>query len=359
MKLYCSHNDEPSRSDLDHALEGAQNQRKHKRISIGYLVGQKKKRRVIEQLTSFSVQQFGVNVQFIDLTTSDRDDIDLVLHKLDSFAEDRDPKAKILHRLEKRLRTAAFFDHISNVQKLQRRDRTFEALQDVKRMVDGDVIVPSFVRASSTCTFDEIEKKMRENSISYPVLCKPNDSTSHGICLVLSREGLQKCVQGGEVLLQQFIPHGGVLFKVDVLGGTYTVSPRNSLDMEDIDAALKSGISHVWFFGRVSAGSISRKESEVLGKRAVRKQCQPPPQALVTRVTQAMRAVFGLNLFNFDWIVEEGRQQHHIVDVNYFAGYKDTDHLASRLLYVLLQAVGGVETTLQAVGRVESTRSAD
>ncbi|KAL6658078.1 hypothetical protein ACP70R_003664 [Stipagrostis hirtigluma subsp. patula] len=125
--------------------------------------------------------------------------------------------------------------------------------------------------------------------------------------LVYRREGLR-----APVVLQEFVNHGGVLFKVYVVGDRAACVTRRSLP--DVPhgrlhtgdpCAQFANISHLPPHGHGAA------ENSVM-----------PPADFVDEVAHELRRALGLHLFNFDMIrAKEHASKYLIIDINYCPVY--------------------------------------
>ena len=160
------------------------------------------------------------------------------------------------------------------------------------------------------------------DTLSFPLIAKPlvadGTAKSHKMSLVYHREGLAKLRP--PLVLQEFVNHGGVIFKVYVVGGHVTCVKRRSLP--DVspgdDASAEGSVS----FSQVSNLPNERTAEEYYGEKSL-EDAVMPPAAFVNQIAGGLRRALGLQLFNFDMIRDVRATGDHylVIDINYFPGY--------------------------------------
>lgn len=144
-------------------------------------------------------------------------------------------------------------------------------------------------------------------------VAKPLFAKSHELSLAYDEKSLQKLQP--PLVLQEFINHGGVLFKVYIVGDAIKVVRRFSLpDVSKRELSKNSGVFH---FPRVSSAAQSADDADLdpcIGEL--------PPRALLERLARELRCRLGLHLFSLDMIRGHGtRDRFYVIDINYFPGY--------------------------------------
>ncbi|KAI3667151.1 hypothetical protein L6452_42199 [Arctium lappa] len=116
------------------------------------------------------------------------------------------------------------------------------------------------------------------------------------------------------LVLQEFVNHGGVLFKVYIVGDAIKVVRCFSLP--DVSKCELSRSVGVFRFPRVSSAAQSADDADLDPCIA-----ELPPRALLERLARELRRRLGLHLFNLDMIREHGtRDRFYVIDINYFPG---------------------------------------
>ena len=260
---------------------------------------------------------------------------------------------------------------------------------------------PRFVVVKSN-DLPQIQRLAGTAPFTFPMIVKPlpaaGTKASHHMMVVLNRQGLRRV--HFPCILQEYENHGGVLFKVYVLGNTVRVFPRNSLP--NLPRGERGSSEHPGYvefdsqrpYPRLDDfGSTSEKDQwdpktwqpavencptdqvqhtdTQAKKRRVTVQEGPTPSTntsprkaakgagwhkrnigglantkLVSAdeirpIATALRRSFQLELFGFDILVTEndatGQRTMVVVDVNYFPSYKEVSSFPSLLAQYLTQ----------------------
>ncbi|GJR52676.1 inositol-tetrakisphosphate 1-kinase 3-like protein isoform X6 [Tanacetum coccineum] len=158
-----------------------------------------------------------------------------------------------------------------------------------------------------------ISDAVRKAGLSLPLVAKPLVAKSHELSLAYDEYSLQKLEP--PLVLQEFVNHGGVLFKVYIVGDAIKVLRRFSLP--DVSKRELSRCAGVFRFPRVSSAAQSADDADLDPCIA-----ELPPRALLERLARELRRRLGLHLFNLDMIREHGtRDRFYVIDINYFPGY--------------------------------------
>ncbi|XP_047052354.1 inositol-tetrakisphosphate 1-kinase 4-like [Lolium rigidum] len=174
--------------------------------------------------------------------------------------------------------------------------------------------VPRQVAVRDAAALAEPDLMLAAAGLRFPLIAKPlavdGSAASHAMSLVYRREGLRGLQL--PVMLQEFVNHGGVLFKVYVMGDGATCVRRRSLP--DVRAERLLLADDLVPFANVS----SLPPPEDAGDADT--TTMSPTAGFVEEVARGLRRALGLNLFNFDMIRgESGR--YYLIDINYFPGY--------------------------------------
>ncbi|KAL0400452.1 UNVERIFIED_CONTAM: Inositol-tetrakisphosphate 1-kinase [Sesamum latifolium] len=158
--------------------------------------------------------------------------------------------------------------------------------------------------------------------INFPLIAKPliADGTagSHQMSLVFNEDGLRALNLDPPFVLQEFVNHGGVIFKVYVAGQHIQCVKRKSLPDISED---KLGVSqNLLPFSQISNVTAQEQSDQSVAK--LMEAAELPPSTFVNEVATQLRQALNLNLFNFDMIRDSkvgGR--YLVIDINYFPGY--------------------------------------
>uniref|UniRef100_A0A0E0KIG6 Inositol-tetrakisphosphate 1-kinase n=1 Tax=Oryza punctata TaxID=4537 RepID=A0A0E0KIG6_ORYPU len=168
--------------------------------------------------------------------------------------------------------------------------------------------------------------------LSLPLVAKPLVAKSHELSLAYDPISLTKLEP--PLVLQEFVNHGGVLFKVYIVGDAIRVVRRFSLPNVDVgDLPNNAG---VFRFPRVSCASANADDADLDPHVA-----ELPPRPLLEILARELRRRLGLRLFNIDMIREHGtRDRFYVIDMNYFPGYGKMpgyEHVFTDFLLSLVQ----------------------
>lgn len=182
---------------------------------------------------------------------------------------------------------------------------------------------------------DDLIKKL-----GFPLIAKPlmadGSETSHKMYLVFDKEGLDK-LESRMIIMQEFVNHGGVIFKVYVVGDFVKCVKRKSLPdiKEDRLVTLK---------GLLPFSQISNLEEKTDygggGGGGEFDRVEMPPVDFVEEVAKAMKEETGISLLNFD-VIRDARDANRylIIDINYFPGYEKIPNYESVLTDFLLNSM--------------------
>ncbi|GKV33493.1 hypothetical protein SLEP1_g42001 [Rubroshorea leprosula] len=162
-----------------------------------------------------------------------------------------------------------------------------------------------------------IPEAVIKSGLSLPLVAKPlvadGSAKSHELSLAYDQYSLRKLEP--PLVLQEFVNHGGVLFKVYIVGEAIKVVRRFSLpDVTKWELSKNAG---VFRFPRVSCAAASADDADLDPSVG-----ELPPRPLLERLAKELRRGLGLRLFNLDIIREHGTRDHfYVIDINYFPGY--------------------------------------
>ncbi|KAG6498496.1 hypothetical protein ZIOFF_046410 [Zingiber officinale] len=167
--------------------------------------------------------------------------------------------------------------------------------------------------------------------LSLPLVVKPlvadGSAKSHELSLAFDEVSLSKL--DPPLVLQEFVNHGGVLFKVYIVGEAIKVVRRFSLP--DVNKREPSNNTGVFQFPRVSCAAASADDAELDPSIAGKVNAEDtsdincllanklPPRPLLENLARELRHRLGLRLFNIDIIREHGtKDRFYVIDINYF-----------------------------------------
>ncbi|KAL5008978.1 hypothetical protein ScPMuIL_014559 [Solemya velum] len=305
---------------------------------IGYLISEKKSKKLNFEEHSFLFRNAGIELVKIDIDSplEEQGPFHMILHKLADImvkAEEGFTTAqKHIHNVQDyhtRHPECIIVDPLENMNKLLDRNSQYKVINLVG--TDTPVFAPAFVELSTAET-ELNKKKLKQFNVNFPIVCKPivahGSRLCHQMSIIFNEEGL------GDIsppcVAQTFINHSAVLYKVFVIGSKHFVVQRPSLrdmfpgdhktiffDSQDVSKADSSN-----FLNEMDTDEVS-KPSEPDTKR-------------MGEFCQAIRQAFGLDLIGVDVIVESGTGKYAVIDVNAFPGYDGVDNFFQVLCDYLL-----------------------
>uniref|UniRef100_A0A7N2N5Y1 Inositol-tetrakisphosphate 1-kinase n=1 Tax=Quercus lobata TaxID=97700 RepID=A0A7N2N5Y1_QUELO len=240
---------------------------------------------------------------------SDQGPFDVVMHKL-LGKEWR----QIIEDYRQTHPEVTVLDPPDAIQHLRNRQFMLQAVADLNLSDSyGKVGVPRqlVIKKDASSIPDAVTK----SGLILPLVAKPliadGSAKSHELSLAFDQKSLQKLEP--PLVLQEFVNHGGVLFKVYIVGETIKVVRRFSLpdDVCKRELSKNAGVYHV---PRVSCAAASADDANLDPRVA-----ELPPRPLLEKLAKELRHRLGLRLFNLDIIREHGsRDRFYVIDINYF-----------------------------------------
>lgn len=286
-----------------------------KRFRIGYALAQKKQESFIQPSLVNLASERGIDLVRIDTEKplADQGPFDCVLHKMSG----EDWKNQLKEYAAVANPNTLVIDSPDAIERLHNRI----SMLDVVGELDFETVTESFGIPKQVVIYDS-ETLMNpdlwtEEGLRFPVIAKPlvadGSAKSHKMSLVFNQEGLNKLKP--PIVLQEFVNHGGVIFKVYVVGDYVKCVKRKSLPdvPEEKLMSLESSLS----FSQVSNLPSHDKYYE-----SNLEEAEMPPLSFITDIALGLRKATKLHLFNFD-VIRDTRigNRYLVIDINYFPGY--------------------------------------
>lgn len=161
--------------------------------------------------------------------------------------------------------------------------------------------------------------------MNFPVIAKPlladGTTKAHDMSLVFNHDGLMKEIKlEPPMVLQQFVNHGGTIFKVYVADDYVKCVKRSSLPdlSKDTIEKIASDSGGAISFSRISGAVIADGRSD----NNSGEELKMPATEFLVEVAKGLRKALGLHLFNFDMIRDGEGDGYLVIDINYFPGYE-------------------------------------
>ncbi|XP_059300130.1 inositol-tetrakisphosphate 1-kinase 1-like [Lycium ferocissimum] len=285
-----------------------------RRFRFGYVLASKKVSSFIQDSLINHAQEKGIDLIPIDLNKPliEQGPFDCIFHKL--YGQEW---RKQLEEFAIQNPTTIIVDPFDAIEKLHNRISMLEVVNEMKITGDNETIgipIQIFVEDNSESLFDAITRQ----GLHFPVIAKNlianGTADSHQMYLVLKPEGLEGLKK--PVVLQEFVNHGGVIFKVYVAGDHVKCVKRRSLP--DIPDEKLETLESLISFSQISnlTDKIDHSFDELIEK------AEMPPLSFVNEVANQLRGALKLHLFNFDMIRDNKvGNRYLVIDINYFPGY--------------------------------------
>ncbi|GKB29697.1 inositol-tetrakisphosphate 1-kinase 1 [Tanacetum coccineum] len=302
-------------------------------FKIGYALSSKK---VVSFMTpSFMNHAKHQGIDFIPINilrlTHHQPHFDCILHKLNTNEWNI-----FLHSYSLQNPKTLIIDPISNIKRLHNR---LSMLDFINNLNIPNLTIPNQTLVSDTQMLSNL---MDATELKFPMIAKPvaadGSTKSHKMLLVLNKDGLSMVDIDTPVVLQQFVNHGGVIFKVYVAGEFVKCVKRTSLP--DISNQMLEKMSleskGVMNFSQISNSALAVGD---IGEGEGSGVVEMPGDDFVGEVAKAMRQALGLRLFNFDMIRDANGSGYLVIDINYFPGYEKLDSYETVMTDFLLNVM--------------------
>nr|AAC28859.1 inositol 1,3,4-trisphosphate 5/6-kinase [Arabidopsis thaliana] len=288
------------------------------RYLVGYALAAKKQHSFIQPSLIEHSRQRGIDLVKLDPTKSllEQGKLDCIIHKLyDVYWKEN------LHEFREKCPGVPVIDLPEAIERLHNRVSMLEVITQLRFPVSDSerfgvpeqvVVMDSSVLSGGGAL----------GELKFPVIAKPLDADgsakSHKMFLIYDQEGMK--ILKAPIVLQEFVNHGGVIFKVYVVGDHVQCVKRRSLpDISEEKIGTSKGSLP---FSQISNLTAQEDKNIEYGEDRSLEKVEMPPLSFLTDLAKAMRESMGLNLFNFDVIRDaKDANRYLIIDINYFPGY--------------------------------------
>ncbi|KAG1354243.1 inositol-tetrakisphosphate 1-kinase 5 [Cocos nucifera] len=288
-----------------------------RRFVIGYALAPKKQQSFIQPSLVGLAADRGIDLVPIDpcRALADQGPFDCIIHKL--YGDDW--KAQ-LQEFAARYPDVPVVDPPRAIERLHNRISMLQVVSELEIPQHQE----TFGIPSQVVIYDSgaLSNSGVVGALHFPVIAKPlvadGSAKSHKMSLVYHRDGL--LLLKPPLVLQEFVNHGGVIFKVYVVGDYVKCVKRKSLP--DVSEEKLECTEGSMSFSQVSNLTAQDRTGEQYYESMHLEEAEMPPLSFVTEIARGLRRAMGLHLFNFDVIrdVKVGNR-YLIIDINYFPGY--------------------------------------
>ncbi|XP_006786223.1 inositol-tetrakisphosphate 1-kinase [Neolamprologus brichardi] len=304
---------------------------------VGYWLSEKKMKKLNFQAFADLCRKRGIEVVQLDLSQplEDQGPLDVIIHKLTDLileADQNDSQAVLLvQRVQDYIDAhpeTIILDPLPAIRTLLDRCKSYQLIHRLEScMRDERICSPPFMVLNTECSPDVLEQIKRQG-LSFPFICKTrvaHGTNSHEMAIIFSEEDLKDVKP--PCVIQSFINHNAVLYKVFVVGDSYTVVERPSLKNFPAGPADRRAI----FF---NSHNVSKPESssDLTSRENVEGVSQPPSDDVIRELSRSLREALGVSLFGIDVIINNQTGQHAVIDINAFPGYEGVPEFFNDLL---------------------------
>ncbi|XP_076777464.1 inositol-tetrakisphosphate 1-kinase isoform X1 [Arvicanthis niloticus] len=370
---------------------------------VGYWLSEKKVKKLNFQAFAELCRKRGIEVVQLNLSRpiEEQGPLDVIIHKLTDVileADQNDSQSlELVHRFQEYIDAhpeTIVLDPLPAIRTLLDRSKSYELIRKIEAyMKDDRICSPPFMELTSLCG-DDTMRLLEQNGLAFPFICKTrvaHGTNSHEMAIVFNQEGLN-AIQP-PCVVQNFINHNAVLYKVFVVGESYTVVQRPSLKNFSAGTSGSSPgpslMPPVWTgSGRSSgrtvghtgvarglcaplAGRMPDRESIFFNSHNVSKPesssvlteldkiegvFERPSDEVIRELSRALRQALGVSLFGIDIIINNQTGQHAVIDVNAFPGYEGVSEFFTDLLNHIATVLQGQSTGGAATEEVAPLR---
>ncbi|TNM95440.1 inositol-tetrakisphosphate 1-kinase isoform X1 [Takifugu flavidus] len=304
---------------------------------VGYWLSDKKMKKLNFQAFADLCRKRGIEVIKLDLSQplEEQGQLDVIIHKLTDLileADQNDSQAMLLvQRVQDYIDAhpeTIILDPLPAIRTLLDRCKSYQLIHRLEScMKDERICSPPFMVLNADCSPDVLEQ-IRRQGLTFPFICKTrvaHGTNSHEMAIIFSEEDLQDIKP--PCVIQSFINHNAVLYKVFVVGDSYTVVERPSLKNFPSGPTDRKAI----FF---NSHNVSKPESssDLTTRENVEGVSQPPNDDVIRKLSRSLRQALGVSLFGIDVIINNQTGQHAVIDINAFPGYEGVPEFFNELL---------------------------
>ncbi|XP_072285036.1 inositol-tetrakisphosphate 1-kinase [Pyxicephalus adspersus] len=292
---------------------------------VGYWMSEKKIKKLNFQAFADLCRKRGIEVVLLNLAKpiEDQGPLDVIIHKLTDVileADQNDSEAvQLVQRFQDYIDAhpeTIILDPLPAIRTLLDRSKSYELIRRIESyMQDERLCSPPFMELSTECGDDTL-KLMEQNGLAFPFICKTrvaHGTNSHEMAIIFNTEGLRRIQP--PCVIQSFVSHNAVLYKVFVVGDSYTVVERPSLKNFSQGVSDRESI----FF---NSHNVSKPESSSVLTELdkVEGVFERPSDDVIRAISKALRQALGISLFGIDIIINNKTGQHAVIDINAFPG---------------------------------------
>uniref|UniRef100_A0A8C3WEG9 Inositol-tetrakisphosphate 1-kinase n=1 Tax=Catagonus wagneri TaxID=51154 RepID=A0A8C3WEG9_9CETA len=316
---------------------------------VGYWLSEKKIKKLnFQAFAELSVLFLCFSCSQLNLSRpiEEQGPLDVIIHKLTDVileADQNDSQSlELVHRFQEYIDAhpeTIVLDPLPAIRTLLDRSKSYELIRKIEAYMKGrDRCGPSSPRGHR-------QSRRLVGRRGIPTL----GPLSPQMAIVFNQEGLS-AIQP-PCVVQNFINHNAVLYKVFVVGESYTVVQRPSLKNFSAGTSDRESI----FF---NSHNVSKPESSsvLTALDKIEGVFERPSDEVIRALSRALRQALGVSLFGIDIIINNQTGQHAVIDINAFPGYEGVSEFFTDLLNHIATVLQGQSAAAAASGDVAPLR---
>uniref|UniRef100_A0A8C6R908 Inositol-tetrakisphosphate 1-kinase n=1 Tax=Nannospalax galili TaxID=1026970 RepID=A0A8C6R908_NANGA len=324
---------------------------------VGYWLSEKKIKKLNFQAFAELCRKRGIEVVQLNLNRpiEEQGPLDVIIHKLTDVileADQNDSQSlELVHRFQEYIDAhpeTIVLDPLPAIRTLLDRSKSYELIRKIEAYMKG---MDTCGSVAHPCDHRLLLCEEGAKGLAL-MICKTrvaHGTNSHEMAIVFNQEGLN-AIQP-PCVVQNFINHNAVLYKVFVVGESYTVVQRPSLKNFSAGTSDRESI----FF---NSHNVSKPESSSVLTELdkIEGVFERPSDEVIRELSRALRQALGVSLFGIDIIINNQTGQHAVIDVNAFPGYEGVSEFFTDLLNHIATVLQGQSTDAAATGDVAPLR---
>uniref|UniRef100_A0A671QUV7 Inositol-tetrakisphosphate 1-kinase n=1 Tax=Sinocyclocheilus anshuiensis TaxID=1608454 RepID=A0A671QUV7_9TELE len=331
---------------------------------VGYWLSEKKIKKLSFQTFVEMCRKQGIEMIQLDLSQpiEKQGPFDVIIHKLTDHIVDADQNVTESLLLVQGVQDyidahpeTVILDPLPAIRTLLDRCKSYKLIHKLEEcMQDDRICSPPFMVLKSECGTETLEQ-LQKHGITFPFICKTQVAhgiNSHEMAIIFSEEDLKDIKP--PCVIQSFINHNAVLYKVFVVGEAYSVVQRPSIRnfpsgptghcVVHLDRRAISFNSH----------HVSKPESssDLTCRDNMEGQYREPSNDVIQRISRRLRQALGISLFGIDIIINNQTGQHAVIDINAFPGYEGVPEFFDDLLSHISSVLQGQVSNGVACGHL-------
>ncbi|XP_067239979.1 inositol-tetrakisphosphate 1-kinase isoform X1 [Chanodichthys erythropterus] len=324
---------------------------------VGYWLSEKKIKKLSFQTFVDLCRKQGIEMIQLDLSQpiEKQGPFDVIIHKLTDHIVDADQNVTESMLLVQGVQDyidahpeTVILDPLPAIRTLLDRCKSYKLIHKLEDcMQDDRICSPPFMVLKSECGTETLEQ-LHKHGITFPFICKTQVAhgiNSHEMAIIFSEEDLKDIKP--PCVLQSFINHNAVLYKVFVVGEAYSVVQRPSIRNFPSGPTDRRAISF-------NSHHVSKPESSshLTFRDNMEGQYWAPNNDVIQKISRRLRQALGISLFGIDIIINNQTGQHAVIDINAFPGYEGVSEFFDDLLSHITSVLQGQASSGAACGHL-------